>query len=73
MGTDDIFRKQRERKTADLERLHKDRTRRPRFLIVCEGKKTEPYYSQDFCEFHQLRTPRVRIAPRGDGSSYAPV
>ena len=69
MGTDDIFRKRKERKTAELERQRKDRTQGPRYLIVCEGKKTEPYYFQEFCEFHQLRTPRVRIAPGEYGSS----
>lgn len=69
MGTDDNFRKRKERKVVELERLQRERTKGPRFLIVCEGQKTEPYYFSEFCEHHWLRTPRVRISPGEYGSS----
>lgn len=69
MGSDDLFRK---RKVQTIERLKRQqgvRSKGERFLIVSEGEKTEPYYFNEFCEFHQLRTPRVRIAPGEEGSS----
>lgn len=69
MGTDDLFKKRREQKSAELERQCRERAKGARFLIVCEGMKTEPYYFEEFCQAHQLRTPRVRIAPGEQGSS----
>ncbi len=69
MGSDDLFKRRKAQKTAEFERQRRDRTQGPRFLIVSEGMKTEPYYFEEFCRVHQLRTPRVRIAPGEDGSS----
>lgn len=69
MGSDDLFKKRKAQKAGELERQSRDRAKGPRFLIVCEGKKTEPYYFEEFCEVHQLRTSRVRIAPGDEGSS----
>lgn len=69
MGSDDLFKKRKAQKSEALERRRGERAKGPRFLIVCEGMKTEPYYLEEFCEVHQLRTPRVRIAPGEEGSS----
>ena len=69
MGSDDVFKKRKAQRAVELERQQRDRAKGPRFLIVCEGMKTEPYYFEEFCELHQLRTPRVRIAPGEGGSS----
>lgn len=69
MGSDDIFKRRKAQAAATLERQKKSRSKGPRFLIVCEGIKTEPYYFDEFCRFHQLLTPRVRIAPNDSGSS----
>lgn len=69
MGSDDLFKKRKEQKTAELERRRNLRAAGPRFLIVCEGLKTEPYYFEEFCEYHKLRTPRVRISPGDKGPS----
>ena len=69
MGSDDIFKKRKAQKAGDLDRQRRERGQGPRFLIVCEGMKTEPYYFQEFCEIHQLRTPRVRVAGGEGGSS----
>jgi hypothetical protein len=69
MGSDDLFKKRKAQMAAELERQRRDRARGPRYLIVCEGMKTEPYYFEEFCEVHQLSTPRVRIAPGEEGSS----
>jgi hypothetical protein len=69
MGSDDLFKKRKVQKSEALERQRRERAKGPRFLIVCEGMKTEPYYFEEFCEVHQLRTPRVRISPGEEGSS----
>ena len=69
MGSDDIFKKRKAQKSEELERQRRERAKGSRFLIVCEGMKTEPYYFEEFCEVHQLGTPRVRIAPGEEGSS----
>ena len=69
MVKDDLFRKRKEQKAAQLERLRGERAKGPRILIVCEGHKTEPYYFEEFCQFHKLHTSRVRIAPGNKGSS----
>jgi len=44
MGTDDLFHKRK----RDLARRQACRSARPRILIVCEGKKTEPDYFRSF-------------------------
>ncbi|MEE4377632.1 MAG: RloB family protein [Candidatus Competibacteraceae bacterium] len=69
MGSNDLFKKRKAQKAAELERRQRDRVAGPRFLIVCEGMKTEPFYFQELCEFHQLRTSRVRVEPGQTGSS----
>jgi hypothetical protein len=69
MGSDDLFRRRKAQTAAELERQRRERAKGPRFLIVCEGMKTEPYYFEEFCDYHQLRTPRVRIVPGEEGSS----
>jgi hypothetical protein len=69
MGSDEIFKRRKAQKAVELERQRRDRAQGPRYLIVCEGMKTEPYYFEEFCQGHQLRTPRVRIAPGEVGSS----
>lgn len=68
MGKDDLFRKRKARKTAELERIHKERAQGCRYLIVCEGSKTEPNYFREFCDIHRLLASRVSIVP-SEGSS----
>lgn len=69
MGSDDLFKRRKAQKAGELERQRRERAQGSRYLIVCEGMKTEPYYFEEFCSFHHLRTPRVRIAPGEEGSS----
>lgn len=69
MGSDNLHFKQRVQKAEQLKRAKGDRTLGPRFLIVCEGQRTEPNYFQDLCSSHNLKTARVRVAPGGTGSS----
>lgn len=68
MGSDDLFRRRKARKAAELKRQKKDRARTKRFLIVCEGTKTEPYYLKDLADDLGIRPSSVKIAPN-DGSS----
>ena len=44
MGHDDLFKKRKARKNIDLQRERHKRAQNKRYLIVCEGTKTEPYY-----------------------------
>jgi hypothetical protein len=47
MGSDDLFHKRTARATDKLERKTKARAQNQRFLIVCEGTKTEPHYLKE--------------------------
>jgi hypothetical protein len=68
MGSDDLFKKRKARKNAELARQKKDRATYQRFLIVCEGTKTEPYYLQELVKDLGIRHHTVKIAPN-DGVS----
>lgn len=69
MGTDDRFHKRREQKAADLARKVQARAQGLRYLIVCEGEKTEPNYLRELCADLRLKTARVRVEPHGLGPS----
>ena len=69
MGKDDIFRKRKEQKTAELERQLKERIQGPRYLIVCEGRKTERFYFKGICDAHRLSTVRVTHSELGPSPS----
>lgn len=68
MGTDDLFRKRKARKEAGLERKKAARMQNKRYLIVCEGTKTEPNYLNELVADFGIRLPSVRVEP-SDGSS----
>lgn len=68
MGSDDLFRKRKARKSAELERQKKERSQIERYLIVCEGTKTEPFYLQDLADDLGIRPSSLKIAPN-DGAS----
>ncbi|OPY61749.1 MAG: hypothetical protein A4E57_04133 [Syntrophorhabdaceae bacterium PtaU1.Bin034] len=44
MGTDDLYHKRKAKTARDLARKKATRAPYERVLIVCEGRKTEPYY-----------------------------
>ncbi|MDD2372951.1 MAG: RloB family protein [Syntrophomonadaceae bacterium] len=51
LGSDDLFKKNKERRNLGDIRKRKSnvsRVEKPRILIVCEGKKTEPQYFEGF-------------------------
>jgi hypothetical protein len=68
MGSDDLFRKRKARAGAELKRNRRERARNKRYLIVCEGTKTEPHYFRDLLDDLGIRPQVVRIAPN-DGVS----
>lgn len=63
MGSDDLFRKRKARTGAELQRQKGDRARNTRYLIVCEGTKTEPHYFRELLDDLTIRGQLVRIAP----------
>jgi RloB-like protein len=68
MGSDDQFHKNKERSAAALQRKRHFRARNKRFLIVCEGTKTEPHYLRDLLVDLRIHTSLVQIEPN-DGVS----
>lgn len=68
MGSEDLFRKRKARVGADLQRQKRERARNKRYLIVCEGTKTEPHYFRDLLDDLGIGPQIVRIAPN-DGVS----
>ena len=68
MGSEDLFHKRKARASADLQRRKRDRARNKRYLIVCEGTKTEPHYLGELLHDLGIGQQVVRIAPN-DGVS----
>lgn len=71
MGSDDLFRKnKRGPKTArDLSRRASTKLTPAKILIVCEGKKTEPYYFEELTDYYELLTANVIDVTGNCGSS----
>jgi RloB-like protein len=68
MGSENHFHKRKARKNAEFERQKNVRSQSKRYLIVCEGTKTEPYYLKDLVEDLRIRPSSVRIAPNSGSS-----
>ncbi|MYN13894.1 RloB domain-containing protein [Pusillimonas sp. TS35] len=68
MGHDDLFRKRKARTSTALQRRKRERERSKRYLIVCEGTKTEPQYLRELLHDLRIRPQLVRVAPN-DGAS----
>lgn len=68
MGSEDLFHKRKARESAALQRKKHHRARQKRYLIVCEGTKTEPHYLGELLDDWRIRPEVVRIAPN-DGVS----
>jgi hypothetical protein len=68
MGSEDLFHKHKARKGASLQREKHERAQNKRYLIVCEGTKTEPHYFHELREDLHIPHHVVRIAPN-DGVS----
>lgn len=63
MGSDDRLVKRKPRTTASLGRPKHVRASAERYLIVCEGAKTEPRYFQALVNAQGINSQRVKIAP----------
>ena len=63
MGSEDLFRKRKARAGAELQRQKRERARNKRYLIVCEGTKTEPHYLRELLDDLRIRPQMVRVAP----------
>lgn len=68
MGSDDLFKKAKARSAASLARQKKERSKSPRYLIVCEGTKTEPQYLAEMLLAQRIPPQQVKVAPN-DGNS----
>ncbi len=68
MGSDDLFSKRRQRNAGSLSRVKKDRALATRYLIVCEGTKTEPQYFQAMVAALGINPQWVKVAPN-DGNT----
>ncbi len=63
MGSEDLFHKRKARTGAELQRQKRERAQNKRFLIVCEGTKTEPHYLRELLDDLRIHPQVVRIAP----------
>ena len=63
MGSEDLFHRRKARGSAELQRQKRERAKYKRYLIVCEGTKTEPHYLREFLDDLRIRPQMVRIAP----------
>ncbi|MBP6535385.1 MAG: RloB domain-containing protein [Burkholderiaceae bacterium] len=68
MGSEDLFHKRKARASTELQRQKRERAQNKRYLIVCEGTKTEPHYLSELLDDLRIRSHMVRIA-RNDGAS----
>jgi RloB-like protein len=68
MGSEDRFHKRKARKNAELGRQKKERAQLERYLIVCEGTKTEPFYLRYLAEDLGILPSVLKIA-QNNGSS----
>lgn len=68
MGSEDLFHKRKARKGGALQRQQNTRLKNKRYLIVCEGSKTEPNYFREMLADLKVRPSVVRLAPN-DGNS----
>jgi len=71
MGTDDLFRKRKERLHNRIKREKNRRSPHARILVVCEGRQTEPNYINALRRHCALNAANFEI--RGTGTSPARV
>lgn len=68
MGSEDLFRKRKARKATELARQQTVRSQNPRYLIICEGEKTEPLYFGELVLAQKIPHHRVKITRRNSSS-----
>ena len=60
---DQLFKKRKAKKAAELARQQAKRESYDKVLIVCEGTKTEPNYLNEIKDELKLSTANISIAP----------
>lgn len=70
MGSDNIFHKRKHQSIRALERKKKIREQYETVLIVCEGKKTEPYYFKAYRDDLKLNSAYVEVLGEGADPLY---
>lgn len=65
MGSDDLHHKRKKAANRPFVRSKNRRASYDVVLIVCEGKKTEPYYLEELREELQLNSANVKVVGRG--------
>jgi hypothetical protein len=68
MGSDDLFRKRKQRYAKSLQRKKASKAPYDRVLIVCEGAKTEPNYFKEIRNVYRLSTANIDICGKECGS-----
>lgn len=68
MGSEDLFHKRRAKTDADLKRRKAFRARKQRYLIICEGSKTEFNYFRDLRTDLGIDAKQVQI-PKNSGNT----
>lgn len=61
MGSDNLFHKRKARGARDLARRKARREPYAKVLIVCEGKKTEPYYLKGLRDHYGLNSANIEV------------
>lgn len=72
MGSEDLFHKRKARNAEELQRAKGKRAQNRRYLIVCEGTKTEPNYLNDLLIDHGI-SPYIAKIAKNNGSSPASI
>lgn len=68
MGSDDLFKKKRERKEKDLRRKESFRKTNEVILIVCEGEKTEYNYLNVLKDYLRIPNAHIEIDNNSDSA-----
>jgi hypothetical protein len=68
MGSDNLFQKRKARAVSEFGRKKRDIEPKKRYLIICEGTKTEPQYFSEMLADLRIRPQVVKVAPN-DGVS----
>ncbi len=68
MGSDDLFHRCKARSSTELKRQKRERSRSSRYLMVCEGTKTEPHYFRELRDYFRIPSQSICIVP-SDGTS----
>ena len=68
MGSEDLFHKRKARSNSKLQREKQERARSKRYLIVCEGSKTEPNYLKELINDLRINQKTVCIEKGNDSA-----